>query len=331
MTDITYGTGAVSATQPKRSATLTNLAGAAVSLALVVGVGVWGYKLLVRDVSGIPVVQAMEGPMRVAPEDPGGRLADHQGLAVNRVVGAGGTEPPAERLVLAPRPAGLASEDVALGAITPMRSDAPRQVTLEPAPDLAAPVAQAPILPVPEADPIQALADQIAAGAEPLSELAPGEDAPVITEVLDPPQEQVALAQPAGIKPGPGLPRSLRPKLRPARAAATSGGTADAVTAAVVAANTTQEIAPDTLPEGTRLVQIGAYDSPDVARSEWARLEERFGDYMIGKQRVIQRASSGGRVFYRLRAHGFEDIADARRFCAAFVAQKVDCIPVVTR
>ena len=29
-----------------------------------------------KDVTGIPVVQAMEGPMRVAPEDPGGTLAD---------------------------------------------------------------------------------------------------------------------------------------------------------------------------------------------------------------------------------------------------------------
>jgi hypothetical protein len=36
-------------------------------------------------------------------------------------------------------------------------------------------------------------------------------------------------------------------------------------------------------------------------------------------------------VFYRLRAHGFTDLSDARRFCAAFVAGGVDCIPVVTR
>ena len=53
---------------------LAQLAGAAVSLALLVGVGVWGYKLMVRDVTGIPVVRALEGPMRVQPENPGGRL-----------------------------------------------------------------------------------------------------------------------------------------------------------------------------------------------------------------------------------------------------------------
>ena len=91
------------------------------------------------------------------------------------------------------------------------------------------------------------------------------------------------------------------------------------------------EIDPDTLAAGTRLVQLGAYDSAEVARSEWARLEARFGDYMEEKDRVIQKASSGGRTFYRLRAHGFEDISDARRFCAAFVAGDADCIPVVSR
>ena len=79
MADFTYdGPADVREPAGRRVANVANWAGAAVSLALVVGVGIWGYKLLVRDVTGIPVVQAMEGPMRVAPEDPGGTLADHQ-------------------------------------------------------------------------------------------------------------------------------------------------------------------------------------------------------------------------------------------------------------
>ena len=49
------------------------------------------------------------------------------------------------------------------------------------------------------------------------------------------------------------------------------------------------------------------------------------------KRRVIEKATSGGRTFYRLRAEGFADLPDARRFCAALVAEKADCIPVVTR
>jgi hypothetical protein len=92
-----------------------------------------------------------------------------------------------------------------------------------------------------------------------------------------------------------------------------------------------REVDANALPAGTRLAQRGAYDSPEIARAEWDRLNATFGDYMLGKQRVIQMASSGGRTFYRLRAMGFEDLSDARRFCSALVARNADCIPVVTR
>ena len=45
-------------------------AGALTSVALVAGLGIWGYDLAMRDLNGVPVVAALEGPMRVAPEDP---------------------------------------------------------------------------------------------------------------------------------------------------------------------------------------------------------------------------------------------------------------------
>ena len=45
---------------------------------------------------------------------------------------------------------------------------------------------------------------------------------------------------------------------------------------------------------------------------------------------IIQKAESGGKIFYRLRASGFNDISDARQFCTA-ISDKVACIPVVTR
>jgi hypothetical protein len=52
---------------------------------------------------------------------------------------------------------------------------------------------------------------------------------------------------------------------------------------------------------------------------------------MQGKSRVIQKAQSGGRTFYRLRVAGFDDISDARRFCSALLAEKAACIPVKMR
>ena len=44
--------------------TVTNWAGAAISLGLIVGAVMWGHSLLSRDVSGVPVVKALDGPMR---------------------------------------------------------------------------------------------------------------------------------------------------------------------------------------------------------------------------------------------------------------------------
>ncbi|MDU8912672.1 SPOR domain-containing protein [Aestuariicoccus sp. MJ-SS9] len=308
------------APSPRNFASMANWAGAAVSLALIVGVGVWGYKLLVRDVSGIPVVRAAEGPMRVAPEDPGGRLADHQGLAVNDVAGTGLAAAPADRLMLAPQPIGLTEEDVPLAAVA--EEAPPETVELTaldtgPEDEQATSLSQAATDTPDEIDPIQALADQIAAGVAPLSEVDTADAPPVATELA-------AVAAPAPDL-GPGLARSLRPQVRP------SGLRTVALAPAEAAPEGPAELEPESLPAGTRLVQLGAYASPDIARDEWARLEARFGDYMDGKDRVIQRASSGGRVFYRLRAHGFGDLSDARRFCAAFVAENADCIPVVTR
>ncbi|MCR8547109.1 SPOR domain-containing protein [Salipiger sp. P9] len=315
---------------------MANWAGAAVSLALVVGVGVWGYKLLVRDVTGIPVVQAMEGPMRVAPEDPGGTLADHQGLAVNDVAGTGTAAPVPDTLLLAPQAAGLSDEDVPQGDLAAVARPAGRRAPAA-APGgatLAEPQPEVAPAPGPEIDSIQALADQIAAGAAPLSELAPGEDSEVMTALgaADAADEGAQETEEVAAAPAPAgaLVRSLRPQLRPA-ALPTRPAPEATLAAALEAHAGPREIDPASLPAGTRLAQLGAYDSPETARKEWDRFAARFGEFMDGKARVIERATSGGRVFYRLRAEGFEDISDARRFCAAFVAENADCIPVTTR
>lgn len=295
-----------------RVATLANWAGALVSLTLVAGVGHWGYQLLKRDVSGIPVVSASDLPIRVAPKDPGGDAADHQGLAVNDVAGSGNTTPPADQLVLAPRPVELTQEDAPLASLTPT----PDLTT--PAPVQSAPATQesaaTPSEPATQDDPLAELVRQIAAGVEPLQPLS---EAPETAQAQSP-----LVATPARFE-GPGPARSLRPMLRPAdlRPAVV------APTAPVV----TRDIDAASLPVGTSLVQLGAYDSVDVAHAEWDRIQSRFDAYFDGKQRVVMQAASGGRTFYRLRVAGFDDVSAARRFCAALLAERAECIPVVTR
>ena len=163
MAELPYSGARQSSSAAYSLGTLTNYAGAVVSLGLMVGIGVWGYKVVARDVSGVPVVRAASNePMRMAPEKPGGQLAAHQGLSVNEVMAKGGAEKPAERLVLAPKPVDLTEEDQPLaGIVAPspvVRSEA--GVSLEESD--AEPL-------TPQMASIRALAEALADGVAPLA------------------------------------------------------------------------------------------------------------------------------------------------------------------
>lgn len=300
---------------------LTNLAGGLVSLALIVGLGVWGYKLFQRDVSGIPVVRAAQGEMRIKPDDPGGQLARHQGLSVNAVAAEGAASDPADELRLAPAPTDLAEEDQPVTA-APV---ATVQQTAETEEAPAAVQVDADAIAALEDGNVDALVAQLTQGVAPLEEAAPAPATdPVLAAVAVAVAETPRPPAPAINKDAP-VPVSLRPALRPERAPAAA---TDAVIAPVPSP---ADVDPSAIPAGTRLVQLGAFDSPEIARKQWDRLAVRFEDFLVGKQRVVQEAQSGGRTFYRLRAMGFDGIADARRFCSALVAEDADCIPVVAR
>ncbi|WP_223274732.1 SPOR domain-containing protein [Tateyamaria sp. syn59] len=303
---------------------LTNFAGAAVSLALIAGVSVWGCKLVMRDVSGIPVVRAAEGEMRVRPDNPGGQLARNTGLAVNEVAAAGEASGPVDQVTLAPRPVDLTEEDqpIPAQAVAPVQQPAPLDVAASldaPQIDVAAALAEGNV---------DDLVNQLTAGVDTI-EANPIEDAvaeAVLASVDAADLPDTPTPVPAVVK-GPGPKTSVRPQLRPASAP-------DTVTPApveVATAPQTSELEASAIPTGTRLVQLGAFDSADIARAQWDQMQGRFGDLLRDKDRIVQQAQSGGRTFYRLRAHGFTDLSDARRFCSALVAEGADCIPVVTR
>jgi hypothetical protein len=294
---------------------ITQLAGGVASLALIIGAVVWGYQLAVRDIRGVPVIQAMDGPMRMMPTDPGGEIADHQGLSVNEVAAVGVAAPPPERLVLAPRPVELAPEDAAGLAGLPTLDPA---LAAMPAPggtgtaDLA--LAAAP--PVESASPTAIAVD--AALAEALGEILPEAEPLAEAEPLP-----VVTTDPA---PEGAITQSPRPRARPASRPGPVAAEPQAASQVVA-----REVDPATIPPGTRLVQFGAFDTQDAARAEWVRLSGPFGELMADKGLVLQPAESGGRTFFRLRAHGFDDEDDARRFCSAFVSQGATCIPVPQR
>ena len=307
-----------------RAERLVHLAGAGVSVALILGLCLWGYRLAVRDVTGIPVVRAIDGPMRVAPAEPGGTVSEHQGLSVNAVAADGVAGDPADRLVLAPRPVDLTLEDApggfsAVSAPVSGRAEGAQGLMIA-AIDPEAPMA------LPTQDDAIANAVAEANGAPDMTPGAGIEDGAVpLSGTLGETQAPAVAVQ----MPGLTTAGVVRPMPRPARLGGTSAPIADAPADVVLAP--AAEIDPATLVPGTRLVQLGAFDTTDAARAEWDKLYVRFADLMQGKARVVEAAQSGGRTFYRLRAHGFDTESDARRFCSALLSDQAACIPVTQR
>ena len=315
----------------QRAQRLVNIAGAVCSIAIVIGVAVWGYRLAVRDVNGVPVIRASHEPMRVPPASPGGEIADHQGMAVNIVAENGAVDQMPDEIVLAPQPVELTLEDSA-GLAAALEPE-PQVVAAVPAATLSGEDATAALVIAPAGtlDPSRpevvpsdvpvsatdvdaialALADALASDVAPLGDVEPLADTGA--EVLD--DTQVAGA----------VTRSLRPMARPD---APGLGNVRSLSAEV---GVIAEIDPATLAVGTRLVQLGAFDTVEQARGEWTKLTAKFGDLMSGKSVVVQSALSGGRTFHRLRAHGFDGEDDARRFCTALLAEGAACIPVAHR
>lgn len=282
-------------------ALIAQFIGAFLSLALAIGIGVWAYKLIMRDVSGIPVIAASSDPMRIAPEDPGGTSAQNQGLSVNAVAEEGSVTSP-QKVTLAPRPVVLVTDDLASKELKQKATEALRVSNIE----------------TTSLD-MNVLADEIV-GDSPEPSIA---DVQIDGNQVE---NALRLALSGEIEQEAEDERqsaaSLRPRARPSDISPAPNS---------VELASVQEIAPENIPAGTALVQLGAFDSEAIARTEWMRLSQKFPSFMAERSRVIQRADRGGRIFYRLRADGFADLNDARRFCALLVASNADCIPVTVR
>ncbi len=82
------------------------------------------------------------------------------------------------------------------------------------------------------------------------------------------------------------------------------------------------------LQRGTRLVQLGAFDSEAITRKAWDQLVARNPDLLASKSLYIERTTANARVFYRLRVAGFTNTDQTREMCEALRGRGIDCIPV---
>ena len=279
--------------------------GAALSVFLLVGAIGWSYQLIIRDINQIPIVRAQLGPLRVAPEDPGGLTAANQGLSVTQLAV---NEKPlmSNEIHLAPAAQILNAENLGLEVTNGVQSNTDvgafeiKEVNAENSINLKA-----------LTNKIEA--DKVSKETASLSKVAFSQKRIEI-------ENAVSLALSITDDPAVSL-TLLRPKIRPVTLQKDNKITGGQIV--------TNEPLFE-LTKGSAVVQLGAFDSKNLAKSEWQRFEKLLGSILIAKKMIVQEAESGGKIFYRLRAAGFDDISDARQFCTA-ISDKVACIPVVTR
>ena len=279
--------------------------GAALSLLLLAGAISWSYKLIVRDINQIPIVRAQGGPLRVAPTDPGGLTAANQGLSVTQ---------------LAVNEQPLLSDEIYLAPAAEMLSKENLETKIEEGYVHNNNDKKLEIKEVSAENNInlKAWSDQVQINTGSENEVVLSE-AVFSQKKLD---IQNAVSMALSITDNTDVFRvSLRPQIRPI--SLNQDGSKNFGQAA-----SSGQISQLTV--GSAVVQVGAFDNKALAESEWKRLENLLGSILITKQMIIQKAESGGKIFYRLRASGFDNIADARQFCTA-IDDKVACIPVVTR
>lgn len=278
---------------------VVNWFGALLSVGLLGGLSVWGYELTQREVGNVPVLRALEGPMRVIPEDPGGLAAAHQGLAVTEVPARGGVAAPPVAVALAPAPAALDAADRPQPRLREAALAAP-----QPAPD-ATPIAAPAVLELPPGQPVN-VADLIRLAE---AEARQGGGAGAIRAI------------PASL---PGVALSPRPEPRPRQGDPVSRAQGAGLDGPLARA---ADVAAASLPAGTVVAQLGAYDTPEQVETAWQDILAAHGSFLDGRQRLIQRAGGGTHALWRLRLAGFADRDEARRFCAAMRNRGAECVP----
>ncbi len=316
------------------------LAGAAVFLGLIAVLGLWSYRLGTRDASQVPIIKAMDGPTRIQPEDPGGLQAAHQGLEVNEVLGGSPATMPKDIPPARPEPKALAAEDAPQGELV---ASAPAVLAqrvlgesgdLPPVDDTAAPVPGTPdvaLLPDAAGEVLGAVEAEAKPDLEADPDATANDDADTLADVrprnrpaglamshANAKTTQVASPGPAAAVKVAAAEPEPTPKPTPVKVSATATVPAPAPAVREVSG----------LPVGTRLVQLGAFDSEAITRKAWAQLVARNGDLLGSKSLYVERTTANARVFYRLRVAGFQSANETRQLCEGLRSRGVACIPV---
>ena len=281
--------------------------GAVISLNLILWAGYWTYNIISRDINGIPIVAAQPGPLRVAPDTPGGIEAENIELAVTKI--ASQELPPNPKAVeLAPSTEKLTPDDLTIFQAIRQKKIIDRQAALN---------------------------NQIHLGViEPnLSKEISFEPVNTVTNtanysITENQSELVAAALALALKPsadnliGSAVAQNkfkqIKPRLRPGSLLEVRVSTTETVMRPALASVET----------GLAVVQFGTFATETVAFEEWDRLSKNLSVILDGRPKYVERIKRNGNEIYRLRLGGFVNIDDASRFCSAVISQE-NCVPVI--
>jgi len=283
--------------------------GAVISLNLILWAGYWTYNIISRDINGIPIVAAQPGPLRVAPDTPGGIEAEHIELAVTKIASQE-LPPNPQAVVLAPGTEKLTPDDITIFQAVGQKKIIDRQAALKNQihvgviePDLSKEISFEPVNTVTNTANYSISENQ--------SELV----AAALALALKPSADNLignAVAQ--------NKFKQIKPRPRPGSLLEVSLSTTETVIRPALASVET----------GLAVVQFGTFATETVAFEEWDRLSKNLSVILDDRPKYVERIKRNGNEIYRLRLGGFVNIDDASRFCSAVISQE-NCVPVIAK
>ncbi|HMR33914.1 MAG TPA: SPOR domain-containing protein [Geminicoccaceae bacterium] len=272
-----------------------------------------------------PLVRAEAGPIKRAPDDPGGMEIPNRDAAVARVfeetsdgVRRERILPPQDTTQVPPEP-----------DPPPSAAPQPEAASTVPATDGQPPAAEVPVerLAAPEPEPPAAVPAPTPPASRPTITVT---SQPPPTQATTPPTEQTAprpltppaaaARPPAQVAPRPAAqpaqPRVVTPPSPPQQQAARTPPAATPPARSAPAAGPTFR------------VQLGAFRSDSAANQAWNLLQSKLGGTLGGLRPTVLEARTSAGTFYRLQAGPLPDRDGAVRTCSQVKAAGNDCFIV---
>jgi hypothetical protein len=309
-----YGSGEAPSRFSRVKSVVSTAIGALVAMALLMALGIWFYRLGVRDAQNVPIIRAAAEPAKSRPEDPGGVVTPHQDVESYEVASSEPAQAGAAYIATpapSPRP-----EDVAMGELD-QGDTQPGTGTQAEAPETFVQSGQDTTgIETDESLPI--VADLPLGDEEEQIALAPAQEQAVAeteAEVESEPEPEPVVANGSAFAP------SISPLSSPRPA-----NWRDRVEQAVVRDQQSETALAVRAAKSQVQIQLAANPDEGKIRALWQQVSRANSDLLRNRALAVQTTVSGGVTFYRLRVGPFKDGTEARAVCEALKSRGQDCI-----